>query len=79
MEEGNEGRVAQAINEWIKTERPPLRVAVLVCRIKDGGSLRRGEVYRSFLRQLMRSPRVVVPLETGCLWLPPRAYSGATE
>lgn len=45
-----------------KTERPPRGVAVAV-------SVQERANYRSFLRQLMRSPSVVVELETGALWL----------
>ena len=33
--------------------------------VNDGRSF---GAYRSFLRQLIRSPRVVVELETGALW-----------
>ena len=40
------------------------------CRVRQGRVMIALALdYRSFLRQLMRSPRVVVELETGALWV----------
>jgi hypothetical protein len=52
----------QGLNRPRKAERPPRKAAVL--RLAQ-----RKAPYRSLFRQLIRSPSVVVELETGALWL----------